>query len=104
MQLDLPVDQSVTETRFYFNAKATLAETLRGDFAMTQDSEGWYLTAAQGSTKFLEAQRAFGIPKVKQVKLKEVRISDYTGRASTIGDENATSPIGSLPHQGRRPA
>jgi len=93
-----------TETRFYFTAKATLAETLRTDFAMTQDSEGWYLTAAQGPAKLLEAQRAFGIPKVKQVKLKEVRISDYTGRAGTIGDENATSPIGSLPRQGRRPA
>ena len=101
---DITLKETVTETRFYFSPKATLAETLRSDFAMTQDSEGWYLTAAQGPAKLLEAQRAFGIPKVKQVKLKEVRISDYTGRASTIGDEIATSPIGSLPRKGRRPA
>ena len=94
--------QGVVETRFYFTPKATDTASLRNDFTMTQDSEGWYITESQGPAVVLEAQRAFGIPKIKQVKLKEVRISDFTGRAGTIGDENATSPIGSLPRKGRK--
>jgi len=94
--------QGVVETRFYFTPKATDTASLRNDFKMTQDSQGWYITESQGPAAVLEAQRAFGIPKIKEVKLKEVRISDFTGRASTIGDENATSPIGSLPRKGRK--
>ena len=94
----------MAETRFYFTPKATDTASLVNDFKMTQDSQGWYITESQGPAVVLEAQRAFGIPKIKEVKLKEVRISDFTGRAGTIGDENATSPIGSLPRKGRRHA
>ena len=101
-QQELPLEQPVTETRFYFTPKATVTTSLRNDFNMTQDREGWYITESQGPAVVLEAQRAFGIPKIKQVKLKEVRISDFTGRAGTIGDENATSPIGTLPRKGRK--
>lgn len=92
------------ETRFYFTVKATLAESLRDDFAMTQDRDGWYISEDQGPAKILEAQRAFGVPKIKEVKLKEVRISDYTGRAGTIGDDNTASPIGSIAKRGKKHA
>jgi hypothetical protein len=89
--------QDLAETRLYYTIKATLTESLINDFNMKQDTDGWYLTTESGRYSILEAHRAFGAPKIKEVKLKEVNINlaDFTGSAATVGSQNNISPIGS---------
>jgi len=52
----------------------------------------------------LEAQRAFGIPKIKEVKLKEFNLAAFSGSAAIKGDDNVLSPIGSKALKGRKHA
>ena len=86
------VESSVTETRLYYTVAATLKESLAIDFSMKQDATGWYLTPESGRAAIMEAHRAFGVPKVKQVKLKE-----FNHNPNVItGAQNNISPIGSI--------
>jgi hypothetical protein len=52
------------ETRLYFRTVATLAESLEQDFGMRQDEQGWYLTPRSGRQRILDAERAFGEPRI----------------------------------------
>lgn len=54
----------IMETRLYFNVIGTTPAELRKEFGMRKDRNGWFLTAESGKTKVLEAQRAFGTPKI----------------------------------------
>jgi len=96
--------KKVNETRFYFYPKATDASTLVNEFKLTKDNQGWYLTESQGPAAVLEAQRAFGIPKIKEVKLKEFNLAAFSGSAAIKGDDNVLSPIGSKALKGRKHA
>jgi hypothetical protein len=78
------------ETRMYYNVVGTSANSLRKEFGMRKDANGWYLKEDSGRRCILEAHRAFGTP-----LLKEYDLAAYTGSTQVQGSDNVISPIGS---------
>ena len=60
----IKAELGINETRMYYNVISTPATNLRKDFGMRKDSFGWFLTEASGPKNIMEAQRAFGAPKL----------------------------------------
>ena len=92
-------DSGLTESivsRLYYNVVGTSAPELRKDFGMRHDRRGWFLSESSGRNRIMDAQRAFGSP-----KLVEYSISDATGGAATLGPDNVVSPVGSVPKSQR---
>ena len=92
-------DSGLTESivsRLYYNVVGTSAPELRKDFGMRHDRQGWFLSESSGRNRIMDAQRAFGSP-----KLVEYSISDATGGAATLGPDNVISPVGSVPKSQR---
>jgi hypothetical protein len=85
-----------TESRLYYNVVGTSAPELRKYFGMRHDRRGWFLGESSGRNRIMDAQRAFGSP-----KLIEYSISDATGGADTLGPDNVISPVGSVPKSQR---
>jgi len=54
----------IMETKLYYNVIGTSPAELRKEFGMRKDRNGWFLTAESGKDRVLEAQRAFGTPKI----------------------------------------
>jgi len=92
-------DSGLTEStvsRLYYNVVGTSAPELRKDFGMRHDRRGWFLSESSGRNRIMDAQRAFGSP-----KLVEYSVSDATGGAATLGPDNVVSPVGSVPKSQR---
>lgn len=92
-------DSGLTEStvsRLYYNVVGTSAPELRKDFGMRHDRRGWFLSESSGRNRIMDAQRAFGSP-----KLVEYSISDATGGAAQLGPDNVISPVGSVPKSQR---
>ena len=92
-------DSGLTEStvsRLYYNVVGTSAPELRKDFGMRHDRRGWFLSESSGRNRIMDAQRAFGSP-----KLVEYSVSDATGGAATLGPDNVISPVGSMPKNQR---
>jgi len=66
------------------------------DFGMRHDRRGWFLSESSGRNRIMDAQRAFGSP-----KLVEYSVSDATGGAAQLGPDNVISPVGSV-HKSQR--
>ena len=92
-------DSGLTEStvsRLYYNVVSTSAPELRKDFGMRHDRQGWFLSESSGRNRIMDAQRAFGSP-----KLVEYSVSDATGGAAQLGPDNVVSPVGSVPKSQR---
>jgi hypothetical protein len=92
-------DSGLTEStvsRLYYNVVGTSAPELRKDFGMRHDRRGWFLSESSGRNRIMDAQRAFGSP-----KLVEYSVSDATGGAAQLGPDNVISPVGSVPKSQR---
>jgi len=92
-------DSELTEStvsRLYYNVVGTSAPELRKDFGMRHDRRGWFLSESSGRNRIMDAQRAFGSP-----KLVEYSVSDATGGAAQLGPDNVISPVGSVPKSQR---
>ena len=92
-------DSGLTEStvsRLYYNVVGTSAPELRKDFGMRHDRQGWFLSESSGRNRIMDAQRAFGSP-----KLVEYSVSDATGGAAQLGPDNVVSPVGSVPKSQR---
>ena len=85
-----------TVSRLYYNVVGTSAPELRKDFGMRHDRRGWFLSESSGRNRIMDAQRAFGSP-----KLVEYSVSDATGGAAQLGPDNVISPVGSVPKSQR---
>jgi hypothetical protein len=85
-----------TVSRLYYNIVGTSAPELRKDFGMRHDRRGWFLSESSGRNRIMDAQRAFGSP-----KLVEYSVSDATGGAAQLGPDNVISPVGSVPKSQR---
>ena len=85
-----------TVSRLYYNVVGTSAPELRKDFGMRHDRRGWFLSESSGRNRIMDAQRAFGSP-----KLVEYSVSDATGGAAQLGPDNVVSPVGSVPKSQR---
>jgi hypothetical protein len=57
-------EEKMFESRLYYNVIGTSPAELRKDFGMRKDPSGWFLTADSGKARVMEAQRAFGVPKM----------------------------------------
>jgi hypothetical protein len=57
-------EEKVFESRLYYNVIGTSSAELRKEFGMRKDRNGWFLTADSGKARVMEAQRAFGTPKM----------------------------------------
>jgi hypothetical protein len=85
-----------TVSRLYYNVVGTSAPELRKDFGMRHDRRGWFLSESSGRNRIMDAQRAFGSP-----KLVEYSVSDATGGAAQLGPDNVIGPVGSVPKSQR---
>lgn len=81
-----------TVSRLYYNVVGTSAPELRKDFGMRHDRRGWFLSESSGRNRIMDAQRAFGSP-----KLVEYDLAANNGDAATLGPDNVISPIGTVP-------
>jgi len=81
-----------TVSRLYYNVVGTSAPELRKDFGMRHDRRGWFLSESSGRGRIMDAQRAFGSP-----KLVEYDLAASNGAAATLGPDNVISPIGTVP-------
>jgi len=66
------------------------------DAIARHDRRGWFLSESSGRNRIMDAQRAFGSP-----KLVEYSVSDATGGAAQLGPDNVISPVGSVPKSQR---
>lgn len=81
-----------TVSRLYYNVVGTSGPELRKDFGMRHDRRGWFLSESSGRGRIMDAQRAFGSP-----KLVEYDLAASNGAAATLGPDNVISPIGTVP-------
>ena len=81
-----------TVSRLYYNVVGTSGPELRKDFGMRHDRRGWFLSESSGRGRIMDAQRAFGSP-----KLVEYDLAANNGDAATLGPDNVISPIGTVP-------
>jgi hypothetical protein len=79
-------------TRLYYNVVGTSERELRKEFGMRHDRRGWFLSESSGRNRIMDAQRAFGSP-----KLVEYDLAAGNGSAATLGPDNVISPIGTVP-------
>ena len=79
-------------SRLYYNVVGTSGPELRKDFGMRHDRRGWFLSESSGRNRIMDAQRAFGSP-----KLVEYDLAASNGAAATLGPDNVISPIGTVP-------
>jgi len=79
-------------SRLYYNVVGTSERELRKEFGMRHDRRGWFLSESSGRNRIMDAQRAFGSP-----KLVEYDLAAGNGSAATLGPDNVISPIGTVP-------
>jgi hypothetical protein len=83
-------NEDMAEGKEYYTVTGTDSVSLRRDFNMSKDRNGWYLREGATPKQKLEAFRAFGSP-----KLKEFNLAAFSGGTQTKGDDNVISPVGS---------
>ena len=83
-------NEDITEGKEYYTVTGTDSVSLRRDFNMSKDRNGWYLREGATPKQKLEAFRAFGSP-----KLKEFNLAAFSGGTQTKGEDNVISPVGS---------
>ena len=83
-------NEDMAEGKEYYTVTGTDSVSLRRDFNMAKDRNGWYLREGATPKQKLEAFRAFGSP-----KLKEFNLAAFSGGTQTKGDDNVISPVGS---------
>lgn len=87
-------NEDIGEGKEYYTVMGTDSASLRRDFNMSKDRNGWYLREGATPKQKLEAFRAFGSP-----KLKEFNLAAFSGGTQTKGDDNVISPVGSIPNR-----
>jgi len=83
-------NEDIAEGKEYYIVTGTDSVSLRRDFNMAKDRNGWYLREGATPKQKLEAFRAFGSP-----KLKEFNLAAFSGGTQTKGEDNVISPVGS---------
>ena len=83
-------NEDMAEGKEYYTVTGTDSVSLRRDFNMAKDRNGWYLKEGATPKQKLEAFRAFGSP-----KLKEFNLAAFSGGTQTKGEDNVISPVGS---------
>ncbi len=83
-------NEDIVEGKEYYTVTGTDSVSLRRDFNMAKDRNGWYLKEGATPKQKLEAFRAFGSP-----KLKEFNLAAFSGGTQTKGEDNVISPVGS---------
>ena len=83
-------NEDIAEGKEYYTVTGTDSASLRRDFNMSKDRNGWHLKEDATPKQKLEAFRAFGSP-----KLKEFNLAAFSGGTQTKGEDNVISPVGS---------
>ena len=83
-------NEDMAEGKEYYTVTGTDSVSLRRDFNMSKDRNGWYLKEGATPKQKLEVFRAFGSP-----KLKEFNLAAFSGGTQTKGEDNVISPVGS---------